>query len=131
LQERHHFRLYSSRQAEFELSRGLYRGQSSALKAVRRLEYLPWSVETDRCANKLQAKGIVPPSEPGDAYHLAFAIAYRIDYLLTWNQAHLANASVQRVLERLCESEGWRAPLLHSPESIPWVSYGREIQRKD
>ena len=36
-----------------------------------------------------------------DAAYLGFACSYAIDYLLTWNCAHIANAEVRRQLSRL------------------------------
>ena len=36
---------------------------------------------------------LMPANDLGDAFHLAFATWYRIQYLLTWNCKHLANAN--------------------------------------
>ena len=41
--------------------------------------------------NKLMPKDI-----EGDAIHLAYASYYKIDYLLTWNCNHLANANKKK-----------------------------------
>ena len=38
-------------------------------------------------------EGAMPANDLGDAFHLAFATWYRIQYLLTWNCKHLANAN--------------------------------------
>jgi len=35
----------------------------------------------------------MPIDEQGDALHLAYASFYKIDFLLTWNCNHLANAN--------------------------------------
>ena len=75
--------------------------------------------------------GVVPPNKPGDAVQLAFATVHKIDYLLTWNYAHLANLDTQRKLESFCRKQGWRAPFLVSPETIPRQSLGQTIRRKD
>lgn len=56
--------------------------------------------------------------------------AHGIDYLLTWNYAHLANPIAQGSLERICRSLRLRAPLLVSPESIPQVRFGQTIRRR-
>ena len=39
------------------------------------------------------AERLMPADDLGDAFHLAFATWYRIQYLLTWNCKHLANAN--------------------------------------
>ena len=36
---------------------------------------------------------LMPADDLGDAFHLALATWYRIQYLLTWNCKHLANAN--------------------------------------
>jgi hypothetical protein len=62
--------------------------------------------------------------------HLAVAAAHEVDYLLTWNYAHLANPVTQGKAERLLEGRRLRTPLLVSPESIPQVRLGQQIRRR-
>ena len=57
--------------------------------------------------------------------------ARSIDYLLTWNYAHLANPIVQERLVAFCRLRRLRAPLLVSPESILSVRLGQTIRRRD
>jgi len=38
---------------------------------------------------------LMPRDQLGDALHLAVASYYKIDFLLTWNCVHLANANKQ------------------------------------
>jgi hypothetical protein len=76
-------------------------------------------------------KNVVPNSKSGDALQMAIAAVHRVDYLLTWNYAHLANPIAQMQLETACQKAGWRAPLLVSPETIPRVILGQTIKRKD
>jgi hypothetical protein len=126
--ERKNFDLYSSRIVEKELLNGIYANQFQAIAAARRMLYLPPSEAIDRCHDVLMSSGLFPKSEFVDALHLAYSIINRVDYLLTWNQAHLANASVQRKLKIVARKHGWRPPLLVSPEAIPWASMGGEIR---
>src|SRR5437660_9826428 len=44
----------------------------------------------------IMAAGIFPPHVVRDAAHIAVAAAHAIDYLLTWNCKHLANAQIAR-----------------------------------
>jgi hypothetical protein len=128
--ERGHFQLVASQWTEDELSDGYYSGQSAALAAVRRLRYLPRTADVLRCATCLTDAGVVPKTKLGDAIQLAFATIHRIDYLLTWNFAHLANVQVQHNMDALNRRQGWWSPLLVSPQTIPWASLGQEIGRK-
>jgi hypothetical protein len=61
---------------------------------------------------------------------LAFATVHGIDYLLTWNYAHLANLDTQGRLREINRRHGWRTPFLVSPETIPKVTLGQVIRRK-
>ena len=53
-----------------------------------------------------------------DAAHLAFASVYAVDYLLTWNCTHIANAVVRRQLARLNERLGLPTATICTPEEL-------------
>ena len=116
---------------EDEISGGRFHGQELALAFVQRLPYLAQTREVASCARVVVAGGLIPETKLGDALHLAIAIAHRVDYLMTWNYAHLANPETQRRVERVCAEEGWRVPLLVSPENIPSVRRGDAVRRRD
>lgn len=129
--ERASFDIFASVFTEAELRAGTYPGQEESILAVRRLRYLPFTSDVRRCRDTLIAEKVVPQREIGDATQLAFATVHRVDYLLTWNYAHLANPDTQSKLTALAQREGWRAPNLVSPENIPRDSLGQPIRRKD
>jgi hypothetical protein len=128
--ERSHFVLFASSVTEDELEAGVYRGQAEALAMSRRLKFLPMLTESREFAELLIQRRVVAASKPGDALQMAIAAAHHVDYLLTWNYAHLANPVAQAQLETVCRKVGWRAPLLVSPETIPRVALGQTIRRK-
>jgi len=66
-----------------------------------------------------------------DALHLAFATVYRVDYLLSWNRAHLVSEETQAKLVGFQVAFGVRTPLVVSPESIPKAALGEDIRRRD
>ena len=59
-----------------------------------------------------------------DAAHLAFACTYAVDYLLTWNCAHIANAEVRRQLARVNDPLGLATPVICTPEEL----LGEEVE---
>jgi hypothetical protein len=73
---------------------------------------------------------LIPDTKPGDAFQMALAAAHEVDYLLTWNYAHLANPIAQERLETLCTKLDLRVPLLVSPETIPQVRFEQAIYRR-
>ena len=72
---------------------------------------------------------LVPAEKPGDALQLAVCSVHKIDYLLSWNYAHLVNPISQERLKEACGKLQLRVPLLVSPESIPWASLGQQLRR--
>ena len=129
--ERLLFQVWTSRTAVLELTVGRYRGQPEAVAEALRLPHLPFTAAANHCVAALVREKLVPLSQRADALHLAFAVVHRIDYLLTWNHAHLANVETQKRLTALCKERGWRAPVLASPDAMPKASFGQTIRRRD
>ncbi|NJM38341.1 MAG: type II toxin-antitoxin system VapC family toxin [Akkermansiaceae bacterium] len=53
-----------------------------------------------------------------DATHVAFAVVHRMDYLLTWNCTHLANATLQKTLFEYCSYHHLHMPVICTPELL-------------
>lgn len=53
-----------------------------------------------------------------DAAHLAFACGYELDYLVTWNCAHIANAEIRRRLMAINAALGLQTPIICNPEEL-------------
>lgn len=53
-----------------------------------------------------------------DAAHIAIATVNAMDYLLTWNFKHIANAVIRGKVEALCRSEGYVPPIICTPEEL-------------
>lgn len=62
---------------------------------------------------------LVPARFENDALHIAIAAVHGVRYLLTWNCAHLANTGVRRGLVGFLRREGYRPPMLCTPEEMP------------
>jgi hypothetical protein len=128
--ERRHFDLWASGFVESELRAGTFPRQPDCLKMVRRLRYLTVTAAFRDLLEEIVRLRLVPPSKSADAAHLAIAAIHEIDFLLTWNYAHIANPLLQRRLEELCDEWNLVAPLMVSPESIPQVRFGQSIHRE-
>ena len=61
---------------------------------------------------------VMPRDAQGDAAHLAFASFYKMDFLLTWNCAHLANANKARHISVVNGRLGLFVPVLTTPELL-------------
>lgn len=116
----HHsfFHVVSSEAVEVELKRVRFPGQRAALKLLETLPLLPITEEVLGVA-KLYAKQLVmPKGEFGDAYHLAVACVHEVDYLLTWNCKHLANANKVEHIQVINMRLGLLTPTILTPEML-------------
>ena len=69
-------------------------------------------------ADLLIDKHLLPPKARTDAQHVAVATVFGVDYLLTWNCKHIANAErLPRIYSTLRE-EGYDPPLVVTPEEF-------------
>jgi hypothetical protein len=50
--------------------------------------------------------------------HIAIATVNGVDYLLTWNCAHIANAVMRGQIENVCRTAGYEPPVLCTPEEL-------------
>jgi hypothetical protein len=53
-----------------------------------------------------------------DSVHIAVAAVHGIDYLLTWNCRHIANATMRQRIELECAEAGYQAPIICTPEEL-------------
>ena len=69
-------------------------------------------------ARELVAKVPMPAKAEVDAYHIAVAAVHGMDYLLTWNCSHIANAELRHRIEEVCRSNGVEPPVICTPQEL-------------
>jgi len=57
----------------------------------------------------------IPDKAFGDVLHLAFCSIYEIDYLVSWNCSHIANAGIIRVLQKWNGRNDLHTPIICTP----------------
>lgn len=92
-----------------------------AARRLRLIEDLAPLPVTD-AASEL-AKGILhfarlPAKAAEDALHIAIATVHGVDFLLTWNCKHIANAILVRKVAELCERRGQKCPVICTPPEL-------------
>lgn len=89
--------------------------------AQRRLEVLREITElqiTDGArllAKELAEKTPLPKNAQVDAVHIATATVNGMDYLLTWNCRHIANATLRNTMTAICAAAGYEIPVICTP----------------
>lgn len=52
------------------------------------------------------------------ARRVAIAVTNGIEYLLTWNYRHIANATMRAQIEDVCRRAGYEPPIICTPEEL-------------
>lgn len=101
-----------------ECSAGDQQAIKQRLEVLAEIILLPTTIEAEQLADALIVGHAVPESHPGDALHIAVAAAHGIEYLVTWNCRHIANAAVRLTIERICRDAGYEPPVICTPEEL-------------
>ena len=64
------------------------------------------------------ASGKIPRKAATDAAHIAIAAVDSMDFLVTWNCAHIANAAMVRALASICKGHACECPVICTPEEL-------------
>jgi hypothetical protein len=113
------FDLYISGEVVRELSSADFPEavRDPALAMLQGLTLLPSTPEVATFAEMLVAERVMPgPAVEGDALHLAVSIVHQLDYLLTWNQKHLANPNKRTHLTIVAARARLRLPEIVTPD---------------
>ena len=92
--------------------------------AQRRLAFivdlpsLDVTTEAAELAATLIERVPLPTQAAADAAHMAVAAYHGVDFLMTWNVTHIANASLRRRVEDVCRDLGYGAPILCTPDEL-------------
>ena len=71
-----------------------------------------------RLASALITEGTIPEKAEVDAYHIAVAAVNGMEYLLTWNCTHIANAILRPKIEAICRKHGFEPPIICTPQEL-------------
>jgi predicted nucleic acid-binding protein len=82
------------------------------------LPVLSIAAPVEDLARRIVQAARLPERAVADAVHVSVAAVHGIDYLLTWNVRHIANAEVRRTVEEACRSFGFKPPVLCTPEEL-------------
>ena len=88
------------------------------LAIISGLPSLAITEDANALTQAIMAAGVLPPHLVRDAAHVAVAEVHTIDYLLTWNCKHLANAQIVRRIAVVCEKLGRKMPIICTPEEL-------------
>lgn len=114
-------RLFVSRLVADECAAGDPDAAAERLAVLDSLEFLAASPEADGLAARLIAGRAIPKTEPRDAAHISLAAVNGIQFLVTWNFKHIANATTRAGIESICRKAGYEPPIICTPDELSEV----------
>ena len=115
---RERFDLYASAVVIGEAQRGDPSLAAARIAIVRGLRLAQVTREALDLAAALVAGSGVPKKANEDALHIATAATNGLDYLLTWNCTHIANAVTIPLVNAICRRHGVEPPLIYTPQEL-------------
>jgi len=112
------FELYASRLVVAEAQLGDPTAAAARLAILEPITLLAETPESRALARKLVAAGGLPMKAASDALHIGVAAVHGMDYLVTWNCKHIANARMLRFVTETCREAGFEVPVICTPEEL-------------
>jgi hypothetical protein len=122
---RRSFMLYASEIVEDEAGKGDPEMASQRLNLLQSLMLLELTEEAFELSQAFLSQSNLPQKAFNDALHMGVATVYNLDYLLTWNCKHMANAQIQRKLARISSDLGYVLPVICTPYEL--IGYNLEV----
>jgi hypothetical protein len=115
---RNRFRCVVSSVVIEEVSLGDPSEVKKRLDIVRPLDVLAASTDAEDLTQAMMDAGVFPERAVRDAAHIAVAAVHGVQYMLTWNCRHLANAQISRRVRKVCDAQGFEIPHICTPEEL-------------
>lgn len=109
------FDLYISQLVLDEAGAGDVGAAAQRLEVLRDLPLLELTPEVTALGMHLLREAALPPKAAADAFHIAFTAVHGMDFLLTWNCTHIANATMRPKIEAICRMNGFEPPVICTP----------------
>lgn len=115
---RYDFDLFVSQLVIDEASAGDAAAAARRLEALAGIPLLVSSEHADALTKLLIQELSLPARATADAVHIAVSVVNQMDFLLTWNCTHIANAAFRPMIETACRSLGYAIPVICTPEEL-------------
>ncbi|VFN02752.1 MAG: hypothetical protein BECKG1743D_GA0114223_107464 [Candidatus Kentron sp. G] len=117
-EQRDRFDLYASELVMREASAGDPEASTRRLDFLADLPRLTANEDVMNLSIALLDTKAIPQQAVEDAYHIAMATVHDMNFLLTWNFKHIANATMRGRIEQTCRAGGFEPPIIATPEQI-------------
>ncbi len=120
------FHLVASELVVAECRAGDRSAADARLVALQGVALLDATADAEDLARRLLDLGAVPREAAADAAHIAVAVTNGVEYLVTWNFRHIANAAMRVRIERVCREAGYEPPMICTPNELMETGHGTD-----
>ncbi len=115
---RQEFDLYVSKLVFDEAGRGDKLMAEKRLDLIRDIPFLDINEDVILLAEEITKAKILPTKAAADVSHIAVSSVHEVDFLLTLNCRHIANAFIFRRIEKICREFNYEPPIVCTPQEI-------------
>jgi len=112
------YNIYVSQRVIAEASCGNPEAVENRFKILKDIPILETTQQAESLAQCIMDSVDLPVKANEDALHIAIASVNQINYLLTWNCKHIANAVLIPKIHQVCMKEGFSCPVLCTPQEL-------------
>ncbi len=112
------FDVYISEIVIDEAMRGDEEAARTRLEILKPLPMLRVSEDARSLAREIIRSAAIPAKAAADAMHISVATVNAMEFLLTWNCTHIANAIIFRNVSAVCREMGFEPPVVCTPEEL-------------
>jgi len=116
--ERGNYQLVTSQYVLDEAGRGDDQLAVERLLELSGIPLLDLPGEIPELADHLLGSSVLPANARLDALHISASAFHSLDYLLTWNCTHIANARLLPRIRTVLQSLGYTLPTVCTPEEM-------------
>ena len=116
--DRARYDLYVSQFVTAEIGAGDEDAAAKRVRAVEGIAVLYANEDTEQLAREIMREARLPSSVGDDVAHVATATVYGMNYLLTWNCAHIANPHWLRRISSIVATQGYEMPVVCDPQAL-------------
>ena len=112
------YELFISQSVLNEASAGDKEAANLRIQKLKDLSILDIDNRVLELTKAIMASGIIPEKAGEDAIHISVATVHKIDFLLTWNCKHIANANINNQLRKIINNIGYEMPVICTPNEL-------------
>lgn len=117
-ERRDNFDIYISQFVVDEASAGDAEAAGKRIEIIKTFPKLDILDKVTTLSTHILSSGLIPQKATTDATHIAIATVHQMDFLMTWNCRHLANAIIAIEINKICQDLGFTCPVICTPEAL-------------